>query len=231
MIESLAHVASEIAKTKTEVSEASHFDSRAELSKGDVARNNPDTRALVRGKYPEDATYEIKNGQKHYFDVNQRLYRVDKNLVPNNSYELNGYKYKTDDQGRISSVTGKLHLKERQGRLPIEDSLNDIGKGDEHATRDAMGRPMDDKGHLIGDQFGGAPRMENLIPQDAKINQGIYKSLEDQLAKQVKNGKDVHSEIKPIYEGASWRPTSLVYKYSIDGAKFLKIFPNDRSGL
>lgn len=231
MIESLAHVASEMAKSKTETSEAVHLDSRAELSKGDVARNNPDMRALVRVKYPEDAIYEIKDGQKHYYDVNHQLYRVDKNLIPNNSYELNGYKYKTDDYGRISSVTGKLHLKERQGRLPIEDSLNDIGKGDEHAMRDAMGHPMDDKGHLIGDQFGGAPRMENLIPQDAKINQGIYKSLEDQLAKQVKNGKEVYSEIKPMYEGESRRPTALVYKYSIDGEKFLKIFPNDRSNL
>ena len=139
MIESLAHVASEIAKTKTEVSEASHFDSRAELSKGDVARNNPDTRALVRGKYPEDATYEIKDGQKHYYDVNQRLYRVDKNLVPNNSYELNGYKYKTDDQGRISSVTGKLHLKERQGRL---QGVNAPEKADRVALADGVHRAL-----------------------------------------------------------------------------------------
>ena len=231
MIESLASVSSEVAKVKSEIPQTFNPDVRAELSKRkDVSDcNNPDSRAIIKGEKPENATYEIKNGQKHYFDAQNQLYRIDKDLLPNNSYELNGYKYKTDDQGRISSASGKLHLKDRQGRLPIEDSLNDIGKGDEHGMRDANGHPMDDKGHLIGDQFGGAPRLENLIPQDAKINQGIYKSLEDQLAKQVKNGKDVRVDIKPMFEGESKRPSSLVFKYSIEGEKFMKIFPNDRS--
>jgi DNA/RNA endonuclease G (NUC1) len=90
---------------------------------------------------------------------------------------------------------------------------------------------MDDRGHFIGDQFGGAPRLENLFPQDAEINKGIYKSLEDQLAKQVRNGKDVYVDIKPLYEYNSKRPTKIIFKYSIDGEKFLKIFPNDRSQL
>ena len=73
--------------------------------------------------------------------------------------------------------------------------------------------------------------MENLIPQDAKINQGIYKNLEDELAKQVRNGKDVRIDIKLMYEGNSRRPEAIVFKYTIDGEKFIKIFPNDRSQL
>jgi len=232
MIESSTKAAPEIAKTKPDNLELFNPDVRAELSKSnEVSNNNPDSRAFVNGGMLEEANYEIKEGKKYYYDINNRLYRVDKELIPNNSYELNGYKYTTDEQGRVSSVSGKLHLKNRQGRLPIEDSLNDIGKGDEHGSRDANGRPMDDRGHFIGDQFGGAPRLENLFPQDAEINKGIYKSLEDQLAKQVRNGKDVYVDIKPLYEYNSKRPTKIIFKYSIDGEKFLKIFPNDRSQL
>lgn len=225
---------SDVAKTSSETGKSFNPDTRAELSKSEVVSksNDPDTRALIKGKTSEDVPFlENKDGKKLYYDTECRLYRVDKELIPNNTYELNGYRYKTDDQGRISSVSGKLHLKEHKGRLDIEDSLNDIGKGDEHGERDAMGHPMDDRGHLIGDQFGGPNRMENIISQDAKVNQGIYKSLEDYLAKQVKNGRDVRVDIKVVYDGESRRPNSLVFKYSIDGEKNMKIFPNDRRGL
>lgn len=225
MIESLSKVASEVAKKKSENLCSFNPDSRAELSRSrDVSSsNNPDTRALVKESGLENATCKIENGRKCYYDINGVLYRIDKDLVPNVSYEIKGYIYKTDDQGRISSVSGKLHLKDHQGRLNIEDSKSDVGKGDERET--------DDRGHVIGDQFGGAPRLENLIPQDAKINQGIYKNLEDELAKQVRNGKDVRIDIKLMYEGNSRRPEAIVFKYTIDGEKFIKIFPNDRSQL
>lgn len=225
MMESLAKGTSEISKTMPAESRSFNPDTRAELSKSrDVySKKNPDTRAVVDAEKKGEATYKIENGRKCYYDDNGVLYRIDKDLLPNNSYELNGYKYQVDDHGRISSVSGKLHLKDHQGRLDIEDSKSDVGKGDERET--------DDRGHVIGDQFGGAPRLENLIPQDAKINQGIYKNLEDQLAKQVKKGKDVRIDIKLMYEGESRRPETIVFKYTIDGEKFVKFFPNDRSKL
>ena len=65
---------------------------------------------------------------KNYFDDNGKLYRVENDLAPNAEYEINGYKYKTDDQGRIVTAEGTLHMKEREGRLPIKDSIEDIGK-------------------------------------------------------------------------------------------------------
>lgn len=206
-------------------------DTRAELSNlsKKVEGNNPDSKALVNVR--EGTRIEVKDGAKHYYDDNGKLYRIGNDLTPNNQYDLNGYSYKTDDMGRIKNAAGKLHLKEHQGRLAIEDSLNDIGKGDERATRDVMGHPLDDRGHLVGDQFGGAPSLGNLIPQDAKVNQGIYKNFEDRLAKQTKAGKDVKVDINVKYEGESRRPDSLIFKYSINVEKFVQIFPNDRSGL
>ncbi len=68
--------------------------------------------------------------------------------------------------------------------------------------------------------------MENLVPQDSKINQGDFKKMEDSLAKEVKAGKDVQIKVEPIYEGDSNRPSAIGVTYTIDGEKTVRIFPN-----
>lgn len=163
---------------------------------------------------------EVVDGVKHYYDDNGNEYRVGENLKPNCIYEINGYTYKTDGQGRIISASGKLHMKEHEGRLPIRDSIEDIGKGDQ--------QDGDDRGHLIGDQFDGANGLENMIPQDADINRNDFRKLENELAKEVRAGKDVFVEVTPIYEGDSRRPSGVMVTYTIDGKTSTVFFPNGR---
>ncbi len=165
---------------------------------------------------------EVKDRTTYYYDDNGKLYRVGNELKPNSEYEINGYKYMTDEKGRIISAEGKLHLKDHDGRLPIRDSIEDIGKGDEQAG--------DDRGHLIGDQFDGSNGLENMVPQDADINRNDFKNLENELAKQVKEGKDVHVKVEPVYDGDSKRPSSIVVTYTIDGKESIRVFPNGREG-
>ena len=165
-----------------------------------------------------DSTFKELSEPTKEYDDNGKLYREGTDLVPNNEYTINGYDYKTADQGRIVSAEGQLHMKNRQGRLTIKDSIEDIGKGDQ--------RPTDDRGHLIGDQFDGSNGLENIVPQDSKINQGIFRAFENQLADEVKSGKNVRVSIEPVYEGDSRRPDALVVTYSIDGEVGMQIFPN-----
>lgn len=166
----------------------------------------------------ENPRQETVDGKTYYYDDNGKLYRVENELAPNTQYEINGYKYKTDNQGRIVSAEGTLHMKEREGRLPIKDSIEDIGKGDQ--------REGDDRGHLIGDQFDGSNGLENMIPQDANINRNDFKNFENELAKEVKDGKEVTVKIEPIYDDESRRPEAIVVTYSIDGEENVRIFPN-----
>ena len=163
---------------------------------------------------------EEVDGKKYYYDDNGKLYRVDNELAPNSEYEINGYKYTTDDKGRIISVEGKLHMKDREGRLPIKDSLEDIGKGDE--------KENDDRGHLIGDQFDGSNGLENMVPQDANINRNDFKNFENDLAKEVKDGKEVNVKVEPVYDGDSRRPVAIVVTYSINGDENVRVFPNNQ---
>lgn len=166
----------------------------------------------------ENPRQETVDGKTYYYDDNGKLYRVENDLAPNTEYEINGYKYKTDDQGRIISAEGTLHMKDRDGRLPIKDSIEDIGKGDQNEG--------DDRGHLIGDQFDGSNGLENMIPQDANINRNDFKNFENELAKEVKDGKEVCVKIEPIYDGDSRRPEAIVVTYSVDGEESVRVFPN-----
>jgi hypothetical protein len=161
---------------------------------------------------------EMVDGIAHYYDDNGELYRVGNDLKPNAEYTINGYQYFTDRKGRISRVKGILHLKEREERLPIRDSLEDIGKGDQ--------KEGDDRGHVIGDQFDGSNGLENMIPQNAELNRGDFKKLENQLAKEVKDGKEVRVEINVVYEGDSRRPSEIRVIASVDGKIRTQTFRN-----
>lgn len=157
-------------------------------------------------------------GAHNYYDDNGNLYRKGKDLLPNSEYVLNGYTYKTDEKARIISVEGQLHMKDRDNRLPIKDSIEDIGKGDQQEG--------DDRGHLIGDQFDGSNGLENMIPQDATINRVDFRNFENSLAKEVKTGKNVTVSIEPIYDDDSRRPTAVSIIYSIGREIFDRLFPN-----
>lgn len=154
----------------------------------------------------------------YYYDDRGQLYRIGDKLIANTSYELNGYSFATDELGRVVSAEGQLHMKNRDERLPIKDSLEVIGKGDQ--------REGDDRGHLIGDQFDGPNGLENLVPQDAEINRKDFKNFENELAGEVKAGKDVYVKIDVLYDEGSRRPTNMMVSYLIDENEGIRIFPN-----
>lgn len=160
------------------------------------------------------------DGKIQYFDDNGNVYRIDNDLVPDNEYQINGYVYQTDNMGRVSSVGGLLRMKDRNDRLTIKDSITDIGKGDQ--------KEGDDRGHLIGDQFDGSNGLENMIPEDPVVNRVDFKNFENDLAKQVKDGKEVIVNIDIVYEGDSRRPTDIVVTYSVNGEMNFRIFPNNQ---
>ena len=173
---------------------------------------------LVGVDFTGESVQNDANELKRYFDDNGNMYRNGDDLLPNNKYEINGYNYETDDKERITSVEGKLYIKDREERLTIKDSIETIGKGDQ--------KEGDDRGHLIGDRFNGSNGLENMIPQDADINRKDYRNFENELAKEVKDGKEVYVKIEVIYSEDSRRPEALVVNYSIDGKESTRVFKN-----
>ena len=149
-------------------------------------------------------------------DDNGQVYRVDNELVKNSEFQINGYTYKTDSNSRTIQASGKLKIPEKHDRMM--EHMNIVGKGDQYSS--------DDRGHLIGHQFFGSDRLENLVPQEQRINQGSYARLESYLADLVNSGKDVYVCVSPLYKETR-RPEAILYYYSVNGHSSAVFFPNE----
>lgn len=170
---------------------------------------------------PDNPHQENIDGKKYYYDDNGKLYRVDNELAANREYSINGYDYKTDEQSRIVSASGKIQTKDHEGRPPIEDSMENIGRGDQRKT--------DDRGHLIADRFNGGNGLENLIPMDSELNRkgGDYYKLEDYMADAVGSGAEVYADINVVYDGDSARPSEFRISVLVDDDKEIYVFKNE----
>lgn len=156
----------------------------------------------------------VKYGEQ-YTKVNRK-----KTLKPNVEYTTKeGYRYTTDDRGRISSVEAKLELgKARRNRY----AQKIVGREDR--------LPNDEGGHLIASIFKGSGDIDNLVPMNAMLNRSEYKTLENTWKKALEEGKEVTIKVKPIYEGQSVRPSEFKINYSIDGKKYSERLINYSGG-
>lgn len=154
-----------------------------------------------------------------YKDDNGKIYRDANSLLPGIEIVKNGYTYKTDDLGRVTSAEGQLQAKNHEGYNKISDSMEKVGKGDQEKD--------DQRGHLIADRFNGSGDIANLVPMNGELNQGDYASMENKLSDAVNVGADVYYKVEPVYVGDSHRPSEFRVSYSIDGEKDIVVFKNE----
>ncbi len=137
-----------------------------------------------------------------------------KELAPNVRYITeDGYKYTTDELGRIVDV-------EAEG-LILQKGKRNTGMQVAAGREDRL--PDDDGGHLIGTQFHGSGDIDNLIAQNKQINRsgGEWYNMEKGWANALggKPPKKVSVKIEPVYLGSSLRPNSFKIKYQIEGQR------------
>lgn len=144
-------------------------------------------------------------------------YDKDGKLIPSNDYELNGYSYKTDKQGRIISASGSLSLGQAERNRNAQKKVGKLG-----------GDSGYDGGHIIGKQFGGDGNIGNLIPMKSELNQagGDYYKMEKELKDGLLEGCTVSIDVQMEYDGDSAVPTKIIVTYQIDGELVKKVFDN-----
>jgi filamentous hemagglutinin len=117
-------------------------------------------------------------------------------LKPNTRYEKHGYTFVTDDQGRPSRIQGFLS--------------NKIGDRSTQQTEvGQLGNEFDEGGHLIATRFNGPTDGFNLVPQNANLNRGEWKAMENEWADILNNGGQVEVGIQPIYLDDTRRPAGF----------------------
>ncbi|MFJ7849957.1 DNA/RNA non-specific endonuclease [Peribacillus sp. NPDC097224] len=135
-----------------------------------------------------------------------------KELAPNVRYVTeDGYKYTTDEIGRIVDVEAEGLILQKGTRNPGMQ----VAAGREDRLMD------DDGGHLIGTQFHGSGDIDNLVAQNRQINRsgGEWYKMENEWATALKEipPKKVSVKIEPIYSGESLRPSYFEILYEIEG--------------
>ena len=75
-----------------------------------------------------------------------------------------------------------------------------------------MGNSNDDAGHIVGKLLGGSGGKEGVFPQLSKVNRGLFRDFEKQIARNVfDNGPD---------------DVELLFKYGNGGARPTKVISN-----
>lgn len=167
-----------------------------------------------------NSSYEI-DGIKYETDDNGQVFKVDGKLASDIEYVCNGIKYKTDCNGEIISWEGKPFY-------------NPEGERDGDAQTEAGGedrKPGDDGGHLVARVTGGSAGNENLVPMRDTINRGDYKKAENEIVNALKNGSEVTEKGTVIREGSDSRPTKVEMQYSYDDVNKTLIVDNVEGSL
>ena len=164
---------------------------------------------------------QAKDSIKYYSDEKGRIYRIGDSLKENMNYSLKGYKYSTDQLGRVKSFsTNNLRLKDpNRKRLGIVDTIQTIAKGSQKAG--------DHRGHLFGDLFEGDNSLGNIVAMSRELNTGGYKEMETTWKAALEAGKKVKVSGEIVYNNKTQRPSKIIVKYVIDnGPEKVETFIN-----
>ena len=119
------------------------------------------------------------------------------------------YTFITDDLGRPVSAAGTVHLGDSQRNKNLTRKVGNLA-----------GSSSDDGGPLIADSLGGPTEAYNLVPMNLSLNRGQYEKLERELRSYLANGHKVDVDIQSVYTDNGIKPSSIIYKYWVDGIEF-----------
>ncbi len=138
-------------------------------------------------------------------------------LRPHATYEFpEGYRYLTDGQGRVSEIHASLVPGAGERSASLQRAAGGLSR-----------LSTDEGGHLIAVRFKGPAHEANTIAQDVKLNRGKWRSLENNWAKDLDQGKRIDVRIELTYPPGSARPSDLNVHYQVDGQDFRQAFSNE----
>lgn len=182
-------------------------------------------------------------------DDNGKLYRTEEGeRIPNNTYVLDEKTYKTDDDGYIYSIDGKLQPNTVYKLNDNVYTTNELGRPlsceaklvlspenprDNEAQLQVGGkdrRANDQGGHIIGRDMNGDRGIGNLVAMDSRINQSDYKRMENDIKAVLNEGKEVTAKAEMTYSGDSERPDKITVTVTADGKDTVYKFDNNLDG-
>ncbi|QZO01401.1 DNA/RNA non-specific endonuclease [Chenggangzhangella methanolivorans] len=125
---------------------------------------------------------------RRQISADARTSKVAPNATVSRTEGKNEFTWTTDSEGRFAS--GEARLKEDFGGGKRPKSETDAQK-----DAAAKGKDGDQGGHMFAYRFTKGQGEINLVPQDANLNVGAWKKMENEFADWVNNGKEVNVEV------------------------------------
>ena len=151
----------------------------------------------------ETVTIKTESGSKGNW--NKEL----NNPQPNKIYIVDGNKkYHTDHLGRVVRVEATLKLDKLDRNTYQQLKAGKLGNAD------------DEGGHLIASILNGPGEKINMLPMNSNLNRSLWKKLENEWVKSLKEGKTVEVKIEPIYKDTDIRPNKFRVSYYVDNKDF-----------
>ena len=141
-------------------------------------------------------------------------------LMKNMKYHVDNTIYQTDIIGRPIYVKTTINSKFKGSKFYDRDKI--IQKDFRNARINSSGldseKLNDDAGHIIAHDLGGISDGINILPQNASLNRGAYKKMENKIKKDIKKGCKAEIVIQINYKGSSERPNDYIYTYYKNGS-------------
>ena len=128
---------------------------------------------------------------------------------PNKTYLVDDkFAYVTDDRGRVKEAHGILEDAPRDGAGHRQTKAGGVDRLD-----------GDEGGHIFGKSLGGPGEDINLLAMSRDANRSQYAKLENEWRALLKENPPPKIEVtvRPVYEGASQRPSRMLVQWSKDG--------------
>lgn len=171
-----------------------------------INNNTGETLGIIEGDI-------VKISKENHSLLNMRL-------MGNMKYHVDKQIYQTDKSGRPIKVMSTINPKFQGTTIYERDKIaqRDFRKARIHASKLDDKKLNDHAGHIIAHDLGGVSDGINLLPQNASLNQGDYKKMENKIKKDVKKGNKAEIEIEIQYTGSAERPTKYIYSYYKNGS-------------
>ena len=199
-----------------------------EFADGVTAKTTKNGIELVSKDFPTSTIKINKNlvigragSLKNAGPVNEFL----NHLMPNKTYIIDDcFIYKTDELGRVV----ECNAKRSSAYKSIERNAQRNSDVQRHVIEQLDGRKgLDDAGHLFANTTGGPNELINQVPMASDLNRnGQWRELERIEESALKEGKEVVSSRRLIYNGESKRPSAIEFITKIDGVETKTIVQN-----
>ena len=132
-----------------------------------------------------------------------------------------------DPLGWCVTTTIKRGASGQPLRATATITAKDLGKGTatnktSRTWARSLGRSDDDAGHIIGKLLGGSGGKDGVFPQLPKINRGLFREFEKQIADYVRTSGPVELDIIFKYSNSGTRPDKIIYNVIQNGANIIK---------